>query len=137
MHVPTSFDAHISSALSLVLLEPPVPDYLSFSDLIMGLAVPSIIFIVLILGAYAWAAWNPVSRPHLNRVSFRLLVYALIAKYKLRSILPSHIADWRDFSLAYAVGMISGTKLKAGAACNGSTFFYNVRFPLRNTHPAN
>ncbi|KAJ7359338.1 hypothetical protein DFH08DRAFT_845836 [Mycena albidolilacea] len=88
MHVPTSFDAHIS-------------------DLIMGLAVPSIIFIVLILGAYAWAAWNPVSRPHLNRVSFRLLVYALIA------------------NLAYAVGMISGTKLKAGAACNGSTFFYN------------
>ncbi|KAF7360284.1 hypothetical protein MVEN_00757800 [Mycena venus] len=88
MHTPTSFDIHIS-------------------DLIMAVAIPSIVFIVLTLSAYAWTAWNPVSRPHLNRVSFRLLVYALVA------------------NLAYAVGMISGTKLKAGAACNGSTFFAN------------
>ncbi|KAJ7352092.1 hypothetical protein DFH08DRAFT_857929 [Mycena albidolilacea] len=73
----------------------------------MGLAVPSITFIVLILAAYAWTAWNPVSRPYLNRVSFRLLVYALIA------------------NLAYSAGMISGLHLKAGAACNGSTFFTN------------
>ncbi|KAJ7821325.1 hypothetical protein B0H14DRAFT_3875962 [Mycena olivaceomarginata] len=88
LHTPTSFDAHIS-------------------DLIMAFAIPSIIFIVSLLGAFAWTAWNPVSRPHLNRVSFRLLAYALVA------------------NLAYAAGMISGTKLKAGAACNGSTFFYN------------
>ncbi|KAF8187054.1 hypothetical protein K438DRAFT_2019733 [Mycena galopus ATCC 62051] len=88
LHTPTSFDAHIS-------------------DLIMALAIPAIVFILGILAAYAWAAWNPVSRPHLNRVSFRLLVYALIA------------------NLAYAAGMISGTKLKAGSACNGSTFFYD------------
>ncbi|KAJ7852809.1 hypothetical protein B0H14DRAFT_3656748 [Mycena olivaceomarginata] len=88
LHIPTSFDAHIP-------------------DLIMGLAVPSITFIVVILAAYAWAAWNPVSRPYLNRVSFRLLVYALIA------------------NLAYSAGMISGLHLKAGAGCNGSTFFTN------------
>ncbi|KAF7351221.1 hypothetical protein MSAN_01553200 [Mycena sanguinolenta] len=47
LHTPTSFDAHIS-------------------DLIMALAIPAIAFILLILGAYAWAAWNPVSRPHLQ-----------------------------------------------------------------------
>ncbi|KAF7360336.1 hypothetical protein MVEN_00763100 [Mycena venus] len=88
LHTPTSFDAHIP-------------------DLIMGLAIPSIIFIMVILTAYTWTAWNPVSRPHLNRVSFRLLVYALIA------------------NLAYAAGMISGLHLKPGAACSGSTFFYN------------
>ncbi|KAJ6487938.1 hypothetical protein C8R45DRAFT_261762 [Mycena sanguinolenta] len=88
LHTPTSFDAHIP-------------------DLIMGLAIPAIVFILLILGAYAYTAWNAVSRPHLNRVSFRLLVYALVA------------------NLAYAAGMISGTKLKAGSACNGSTFFYD------------
>jgi len=88
LHTPTSFDAHIS-------------------DLIMAIAIPSITLIVLILGAYAWTAWNPVSRPHLDRVSFRLLVYALIA------------------NLAYSAGMISGLKLKAGSACSGSTFFYD------------
>ncbi|KAJ7267038.1 hypothetical protein B0H12DRAFT_1099286, partial [Mycena haematopus] len=107
LHTPTSFDAHIS-------------------DLIMALAIPAIVFILLILGAYAWAAWNPVSRPYLNRVSFRLLVYALIAK-----CLPNYDSfhsrntDWCICSLAYAAGMISGTKLKAGSACNGSTFFYD------------
>ncbi|KAF7351254.1 hypothetical protein MSAN_01556900 [Mycena sanguinolenta] len=86
MHTPTAFDSRIP-------------------DLIMGLAIPSSIFIGLILIAFAYTAWNPVSRPHLNRVSFRLLVYALIA------------------NLAYAIGMINGTTLKPGAACNGETFF--------------
>ncbi|KAJ7231400.1 hypothetical protein B0H12DRAFT_209596 [Mycena haematopus] len=89
LHTPTSFDAHIS-------------------DLIMAIAIPSITLILLILGAYAWTAWNPVSRPYLNRVSFRFLVYALIA------------------NLAYSAGMISGLHLKAGPACSGSTFFYNM-----------
>jgi hypothetical protein len=64
---PFPFCSHISPLL--------------FSDLITGFAIPSIVFTMLILGAYAWTAWNPVSRPHLNRVSFRLLVYALVAKY--------------------------------------------------------
>ncbi|KAJ6496122.1 hypothetical protein C8R45DRAFT_985070 [Mycena sanguinolenta] len=89
LHTPTAFDAHIS-------------------DLIMAIAIPSIVLILFILSAYAYTAWNHVSRPYLNRVSFRLLVYALIA------------------NLAYSAGMISGVHLKAGAACNGSTFFYDA-----------
>jgi len=48
-----------------------------------------------------------VSRPYLNRVSFRLLVYALIA------------------NLVYAVGMISGPKVTSDSACGGTTFFYD------------
>ncbi|KAF8186948.1 hypothetical protein K438DRAFT_1973142 [Mycena galopus ATCC 62051] len=89
MHTPTSFDARVP-------------------DLILAISIPSIAFIMSILGAYAWTAWNPVSRPYLNRVSFRLLVYALIA------------------NLAYAVTMISNSQLKAGAACNGTTFLADV-----------
>ncbi|KAJ7858527.1 hypothetical protein B0H14DRAFT_3447235 [Mycena olivaceomarginata] len=89
LHTPIPFDAHIS-------------------DLVTGFAIPSIVFTMLILGAYAWTAWSPVSRPHLNRVSFRLLGYALVA------------------NLAYGVGMISGMKLKAGAACNGIVFLQNI-----------
>ncbi|KAJ7256655.1 hypothetical protein C8J57DRAFT_559397 [Mycena rebaudengoi] len=34
-----------------------------------------------LLLSIAYAAWNPVSRPHLNRVSFRLLVCALISNF--------------------------------------------------------
>ncbi|KAJ7787259.1 hypothetical protein B0H14DRAFT_286090 [Mycena olivaceomarginata] len=34
---------------------------------------------VVLLALYAYAAWYPVSRRHLDRVSFRLLVYALVA----------------------------------------------------------
>ncbi|KAJ7439378.1 hypothetical protein FB451DRAFT_1192199 [Mycena latifolia] len=89
LHIPTNFDAHIP-------------------DLVMAFTVVAITAIVFTLGGYAWAAWNPVSRPHLNRVSFRLLVYALVA------------------NLLYAVSMIAGTRLGAGAACNFNTFASNV-----------
>ncbi|KAJ7448526.1 hypothetical protein FB451DRAFT_762753 [Mycena latifolia] len=88
LHTPTNFDAHIP-------------------DLVMAFAILAIAAIVLTLGGYAWAAWNPVSRPHLNRVSFRLLVYALVA------------------NLLYAVSMIGGTRLTAGAACNFNAFAAN------------
>ncbi|KAJ6487891.1 hypothetical protein C8R45DRAFT_1144505 [Mycena sanguinolenta] len=84
MHTPTAFDSRIP-------------------DLIKGLAIPSTIFIGLLLCAFASIAWKDAT--HINRVSFRLLVYALIS------------------NLAYAVGMINGTTLKPGAACNGETFF--------------
>ncbi|KAJ7138159.1 hypothetical protein C8R44DRAFT_728330 [Mycena epipterygia] len=45
----------------------------------LTLAIAGISFSVFIVSAFAYLAWNPVSRSHLNRVSFRLLVYALIA----------------------------------------------------------
>ncbi|KAJ7858823.1 hypothetical protein B0H14DRAFT_3864262 [Mycena olivaceomarginata] len=47
--------------------------------LILGLGIPGTCLAFLVLCAYAYAAWHPVSKHHLNRVSFRLLVYALLA----------------------------------------------------------
>ncbi|KAJ7926229.1 hypothetical protein B0H13DRAFT_2653957 [Mycena leptocephala] len=47
-------------------------------NVILGLAIPGVALSVLLLAAIAFLQWNPVSRPYLDRVSFRLLVYALI-----------------------------------------------------------
>ncbi|KAJ7029235.1 hypothetical protein C8F04DRAFT_1117024 [Mycena alexandri] len=89
LHTPTTFDSRVS-------------------DLVIAFAVADVVFISLILGTCVWAACNSVSRPHLNRVSFRLLVYALVS------------------NLAYALYMMCGVKLGPGAACNGITFFGNA-----------
>ncbi|KAJ7304670.1 hypothetical protein DFH08DRAFT_976663 [Mycena albidolilacea] len=49
------------------------------NHLILGLGIPGTCLAFLVLCAYAYAAWHPVSKHHLNRVSFRLLIYALLA----------------------------------------------------------
>ncbi|KAJ7082652.1 hypothetical protein B0H15DRAFT_993450 [Mycena belliarum] len=59
-HMPTVLDDHVT-------------------DMILGIMIPGTFLTLLLLSGYAYAAWRPVSRSSLNRVSFRLLVYALIA----------------------------------------------------------
>ncbi|KAJ7019296.1 hypothetical protein C8F04DRAFT_1242678 [Mycena alexandri] len=78
------------------------------SNVIVALSTADIVFISLILGLCLWAAWNPVSRRHLNRVSFRLLIYALIAY------------------IGYSGCLIGGVKLGPGSACSGTAWFANV-----------
>ncbi|KAJ7465909.1 hypothetical protein FB451DRAFT_1486089 [Mycena latifolia] len=46
---------------------------------LLGVAIPTLALSGLLLVAFAYLAWNQASRPHLNRVSFRLLVYAIIS----------------------------------------------------------
>ncbi|KAJ7714382.1 hypothetical protein B0H16DRAFT_1772867 [Mycena metata] len=60
LHVPGWLDAHIP-------------------DIALAFNTTGIVLTALLLLAVAYAAWNPVSRLHLNRVSFRLLVCALIS----------------------------------------------------------
>ncbi|KAJ6572389.1 hypothetical protein DFH09DRAFT_1152860 [Mycena vulgaris] len=48
-------------------------------DVRLGLLIPAVALSVLLLAGFAYLRWRPVSAPHLNRVSFRLLVYAMIA----------------------------------------------------------
>ncbi|KAJ6539835.1 hypothetical protein DFH09DRAFT_1176099 [Mycena vulgaris] len=60
IHTPTRFDEHIDT-------------------LIKALVIPGVCLTFIVLCTSAYASWHPVSRQHLNRVSFRLLVYALIA----------------------------------------------------------
>ncbi|KAJ6568115.1 hypothetical protein B0H10DRAFT_2444739 [Mycena sp. CBHHK59/15] len=60
LHVPNSLDAHLQ-------------------DVVLTFAITGIVLTASLLLAFAYAAWNPVSRHYLNRVSFRLLVCALIS----------------------------------------------------------
>ncbi|KAJ7138152.1 hypothetical protein C8R44DRAFT_766942 [Mycena epipterygia] len=48
-------------------------------ELVLGLALPGIILVTLLLSSFAYLACRHASRRHLDRVSFRLLVLALIA----------------------------------------------------------
>ncbi|KAJ6544463.1 hypothetical protein B0H19DRAFT_1076570 [Mycena capillaripes] len=49
------------------------------SRVVLGLAIPGVILTAALLILFGYAALNPASRRHLDRVSFRLLVYALVA----------------------------------------------------------
>ncbi|KAJ6530978.1 hypothetical protein DFH09DRAFT_1409657 [Mycena vulgaris] len=49
------------------------------SQVILGLIIVGIALTIAVLVLYAYVAWHPTSRRYLDRVSFRLLVYALLA----------------------------------------------------------
>ncbi|KAJ7265035.1 hypothetical protein C8J57DRAFT_1470175 [Mycena rebaudengoi] len=52
---------------------------INLEDAVLAFGITGVILTAALLLSIAYAAWNPVSRPHLNRVSFRLLVCALIS----------------------------------------------------------
>ncbi|KAJ7300922.1 hypothetical protein DFH08DRAFT_996631 [Mycena albidolilacea] len=60
-HVPSSFDNHQR-------------------DLVLGILIPGIVLSAMVLVAFAYTASQRRPRPHLHRVSFRLLVYAMVSK---------------------------------------------------------
>ncbi|KAJ7208220.1 hypothetical protein GGX14DRAFT_698017 [Mycena pura] len=67
--------------------------------LILGLIIPGFVLTVALLAMYGYAAWNLTSRPHLNRVSFRLLVYALVAQFYTNDMTcwyrnQDHMLEW-------------------------------------------
>ncbi|KAJ7901071.1 hypothetical protein B0H14DRAFT_3422986 [Mycena olivaceomarginata] len=51
----------------------------TLQDAPLAFGITGVVLTAAFLLSIAYAAWNPVSRPHLNRVSFRLLVCALIS----------------------------------------------------------
>ncbi|KAJ7263548.1 hypothetical protein C8J57DRAFT_1333796 [Mycena rebaudengoi] len=52
---------------------------INLEDAVLAFGITGVVLTAALLLSIAYAAWNPVSRPHLNRVSFRLLVCALIS----------------------------------------------------------
>ncbi|KAJ6493348.1 hypothetical protein C8R45DRAFT_989524 [Mycena sanguinolenta] len=62
-------------------------DHSSFDEhlrtVVLGILISGIIFSAMVLVAFAYTASQPRSRAHLHRVSFRLLVYALISNFIL------------------------------------------------------
>ncbi|KAJ6530996.1 hypothetical protein DFH09DRAFT_1284978 [Mycena vulgaris] len=83
-----------------------------FAQIILGLVGPGFALTIAVLGLYAYLAWNPLSRKHLDRVSFRLLVYALVAQLVL-----VHKLNGQRMEKYY----ILGTAIICGA-CNGSAY---------------
>ncbi|KAJ7321922.1 hypothetical protein DFH08DRAFT_357041 [Mycena albidolilacea] len=57
----------------------PGPDTQILTRVIVGLIAPGFGLTVVLLALFKYVAWNPVSRRYVDRVSFRLLTYALIA----------------------------------------------------------
>ncbi|KAF7326511.1 hypothetical protein MSAN_02508000 [Mycena sanguinolenta] len=55
----------------------PAPPFLN--RVILGLMIPGVGLTTVLLVLYGYTAWKPVSRRYLDRVSFRLLTYALVA----------------------------------------------------------
>ncbi|KAF7360850.1 hypothetical protein MSAN_01114400 [Mycena sanguinolenta] len=51
----------------------------NLENAVLAFAIAGVVLTAVMLLSIAYAAWNHVSRPHLNRVSFRLLVCALIS----------------------------------------------------------
>ncbi|KAJ6522367.1 hypothetical protein DFH09DRAFT_1191773 [Mycena vulgaris] len=91
-----------------------VPDHLRV--LVLGILIPGIVLSAIVLMAFAYTASQRRSRPHLHRVSFRLLVYALVSNFIL------------GFTLIPMEMLITGPISPAGCtfaafACNASLLF--------------
>ncbi|KAJ6535618.1 hypothetical protein B0H19DRAFT_1271359 [Mycena capillaripes] len=89
-HVPSSFDSHMR-------------------DLVLGILIPGIVLSAMVLMAFAYTASQLRSRPHLHRVSFRLLIYAMVSNFIFSvTLIPTEM-------------LITGPK--SGAGCAFAAFF--------------
>ncbi|KAJ7032910.1 hypothetical protein C8F04DRAFT_1106132 [Mycena alexandri] len=90
-----------------------------YDGVLLGLLIPGVILTTVLLTLCGYAAWNPVSRRYLDRVSFRLLIYAQVTHlvYGITFLLSSLMAapGWRcellsfvpNLSLMFSAGMFS------------------------------
>ncbi|KAJ7453229.1 hypothetical protein FB451DRAFT_1282064, partial [Mycena latifolia] len=75
-----SVTSFLSTFSSFTPMDPQEQRFLSIiAKVIPGVTIPTLALSCLLLVAFAYLARNPASRPHLNRVSFRMLVYAIIS----------------------------------------------------------
>ncbi|KAF7333172.1 hypothetical protein MVEN_02383000 [Mycena venus] len=81
-HVPSSLDYHRR-------------------DLILGILIPGIVLAAMVLMAFAYTALQRRSRPHLHRVSLRLLVYATVSNFILSvTLIPTEALMTGPISVA-------------------------------------
>ncbi|KAF7378418.1 hypothetical protein MSAN_00268400 [Mycena sanguinolenta] len=79
------------------------------TQITLGLIIPGIGLTTVLLTLYGYAAWNTVSRRYLDRVSFRLLTYALIA----------HLC----FGISFTIGVLAAYP---GRGCAFLTFLSDL-----------
>ncbi|KAJ6600384.1 hypothetical protein DFH09DRAFT_1128167 [Mycena vulgaris] len=85
------------------------PSTQTYAQVVWGLIIPGVTLTTALLTLCGYAAWNPVSRRYLDRVSFRLLIYALVA----------HLV----FGIAFAVISLVASP---GWACDFLVFLFNL-----------
>ncbi|KAJ7835345.1 hypothetical protein B0H14DRAFT_2796614 [Mycena olivaceomarginata] len=89
----------------------------------LTLAISGLCLTCLVLCFYGYAAWHQVSRSHMNRVSLRLLVYALIANLIFSIVIIIEVAA--RFSGSMSVGWCSflGWTMQIAFIFSATTFF--------------
>ncbi|KAJ7841179.1 hypothetical protein B0H14DRAFT_3457613 [Mycena olivaceomarginata] len=80
-----------------------------YPRLILGLLIPGLVLTTALLALFGYAAWNIVSRRYLDRVSFRLLTYALVVhlifgvSFAMNTL--GGYSDWRCSFLAFTTNL--------------------------------
>ncbi|KAF7358616.1 hypothetical protein MSAN_01200300 [Mycena sanguinolenta] len=86
------------------------PSHQLYTQVILGLIIPGVGLTTVLLTLYGYTAWNPLSRRYLDRVSFRLLTYALVA----------HVC----FGISFSIAVLT---VYPGRGCALLSFLTNVR----------
>ncbi|KAJ7615924.1 hypothetical protein FB45DRAFT_934945 [Roridomyces roridus] len=103
-------------------------------NLMLGLMIPGIALTGIILASYGYLALSPVSRRHLDRVSFRLLVYALVAHMVFgATVLVMTLHVYRDWSCSL-LSFITNSALQFSG---GMFFCVALNLPLVLAHGIN
>ncbi|KAJ6480714.1 hypothetical protein C8R47DRAFT_596318 [Mycena vitilis] len=88
------------------------------NDVTLGVSIPGVTLTIILLAAVAYLRRNPVSRPHLDRVSFRLLCYALLANITFGSMMFAPMqATTPGCSVVAFVGITSPLFCSAMCCC--------------------
>ncbi|KAJ7858530.1 hypothetical protein B0H14DRAFT_2748922 [Mycena olivaceomarginata] len=81
-----------------------------YPRVILGLVIPGLGLNTALLALFGYATWNVVSRRHLNRVSFRLLTYALVAHLVFGvSFVISNFAGYQDWRCSLVAFLTSSS----------------------------
>ncbi|KAJ7920860.1 hypothetical protein B0H13DRAFT_2318916 [Mycena leptocephala] len=83
----------------------------------LGASIPGVILTVLLLAVIAYLQWNPVSRPHIDRVSFRLLIYGLGANIVLSSTMFLNMKETAPGCSLLAFFAVTSPLLSASMFC--------------------
>ncbi|KAJ6479071.1 hypothetical protein C8R45DRAFT_933852 [Mycena sanguinolenta] len=106
----------------------PVPPI--FTQVVLGLMIPGVGVTTVLLSLYGYAAWNPVSRRYLDRVSFRLLTYALIAHTPWTTVRTPAISQQCSSSRSRSFGTMTQQQQLSLLFSAGMFFSIAINLPL-------
>ncbi|KAJ7836245.1 hypothetical protein B0H14DRAFT_3705337 [Mycena olivaceomarginata] len=101
---------------------------------ILGLVIPGLGLSTALLALYAYASWKVVSRRYLDRVSFRLLTYALVANFVFGvSFTTTALAEYPDWRCSLSSFLTNSSFMFSA----GLFFCISLNVPLVVVHNVN